>query len=299
MAAIVVAGATVAVTPVEASSEPVPSSMTSVDLTASTKALRGWPWLPAPSSSRSSADAAAATVGPQQAATPDDIDAGFIAFRNAARTDFHEFANRLGYLGKQLAVGHNFGETIVASAVFNGADIARGEGLSTNLGEFATDVFLAALYVLVDEWTLNIPGASATPIIGLPDRGPVDAPSAWFHAWTIAPDEPLQVPFPPDWFDPEARSAEVPENERSVQASTAEKIAMVEDDDVKEGDETEIDPQELVDQASEQAETEAADSKAEMSGAADAAPAPDVAKPQTREGAGEKRASRTERGRAA
>ncbi|MCV7151570.1 hypothetical protein [Mycolicibacterium pyrenivorans] len=136
----------------------------------------------------------AASVAEESTSTPDQIDDQFIEFRNAARTDFHTFANELGYLGKQMYIAVNFGETLVASAVFNGTDMLRGEGVLKNLGEMTYDAFLAGLYIVVDNLYLAIPGLP--PIVTLPDRGPVDSPPEWRRPLPPQPGRPLVVPFP-------------------------------------------------------------------------------------------------------
>lgn len=125
---------------------------------------------------------------------PDQIDDQFIEFRNMARTDFHTFANELGYLGKQMYIAVNFGETIAASVVFNGTDILRGEGVLKNLGEMGEDTFLAGLYIVVDNLYLALPGLP--PIVVLPERGPVDSPPQWRRPLPPQPGRPLVVPFP-------------------------------------------------------------------------------------------------------
>ncbi len=124
----------------------------------------------------------------------DQIDDQFIEFRNTARTDFHTFANELGYLGKQLYIAVNFGETIAASAVFNGTDMLRGEGVLKNLSEMTDDAFLAGLWIVVDNLYLALPGLP--PIVILPDRGPVDSPPEWRRPLPPQPGRPLVVPFP-------------------------------------------------------------------------------------------------------
>ncbi|PEG34871.1 hypothetical protein CRI77_26455 [Mycolicibacterium duvalii] len=166
----------------------------SIDLTASSRTLVGWPWLPNMASSPPPAtgDVPALKTEQQQIATPDQIDESYIASRTAARADFNEFANELGYLGKQLYIGYNFGETIIASAIFNGTDIRRGEGVLTNFAEFAYDIYLGALYVAVDNLYLHIPGLP--PIISLPRRGPADAPLGWQRPQVPLPHRPLVQP---------------------------------------------------------------------------------------------------------
>ena len=69
--------------------------------------------------------------------------------------------NSLGYLGKQLYIGLNLIESVTASAVFNTTDVLRGEGLLRNVGDFAFDVALSGLFVVIDEQDGHpLPGAS-------------------------------------------------------------------------------------------------------------------------------------------
>jgi hypothetical protein len=131
------------------------------------------------------------SVSPRDVASlPDQIDDDFIDFRYAARTDFTEFANQLGYFGKQLYIGYNLIESIVASAVFNGTDVARGEGVLRNIGQFANDVLLSTLFVAIDEISLAAPGTYPIAI----GRPPLDHPGEWGDA--LAPNryDPLFVP---------------------------------------------------------------------------------------------------------
>ncbi|MEH3139104.1 MAG: hypothetical protein PGN37_02790 [Mycobacterium kyogaense] len=124
------------------------------------------------------------------ASVADDIDAAFLASRTASRTDFTEFANQLGYLGKQLYIGYNFIESIVASTVFNGTDIARGEGVLRNVGQIAGDILLSAVFVAIDEISLASPDTYPIAIT----RPPTDRPAGWTDA--LAPNryDPLIVP---------------------------------------------------------------------------------------------------------
>jgi len=214
VAVAAVTGATIMATPIERP-ELVASdaaSSTPVNLTASSRMLYPWPSALAPDRNSRRGDAApnAAAVAEEPTSTPDQIDDQFIEFRNAARTDFHTFANELGYLGKQMYIAVNFGETIVASAVFNGTDMLRGEGVLKNLGEMTYDAFLAGLYIVVDNLYLAIPGLP--PIVTLPDRGPVDSPPEWRRPLPPQPGRPLVVPFP---NGPEASDALV-EDEAAV-----------------------------------------------------------------------------------
>jgi hypothetical protein len=176
------------------------SPRTLVALTASSKPLYPWPFAVQPDRGSQRSESIPAPAGTAVAAqdpdtTADEIDESFIDFRRRARTDFHEFANQFGYLGKQLYVAVNFGESLIASAVFNGTDVLRGEGLLKNLGEFASDIFTAAVWVVADELYLHLPGLP--PIVTLPRRAPEDAPLDWRRPLPPQPGRPLQVPFDP------------------------------------------------------------------------------------------------------
>ena len=155
-----------------------------------------------------SAPMAAAAEDP--AVVADQIDDEFIAFRRDVRTEFHEFANQFGYLGKQMYIAFNFGESILASAIFNGTDIMRGEGLFENLGEFAFDVALSAVYVVVDQLYLAIPGLP--PIVALPERPPLDRPLDWRRPLPPQPGRDLVVPFDPVPETSQALAAREPDN---------------------------------------------------------------------------------------
>ncbi|MGB3353770.1 MAG: hypothetical protein WBB00_13475 [Mycobacterium sp.] len=133
-----------------------------------------------------------AAAAEDPAVVADQIDDDFIAFRIAVRTDFHEFANQLGYLGKQMYIAFNFGESILASAIFNGTDVMRGEGLFENLGEFAYDVVLSVGYIAVDQLYLAIPGLP--PIDYLPGRPPLDRPLDWMRPLPPQPGRDLVLP---------------------------------------------------------------------------------------------------------
>lgn len=129
----------------------------------------------------------------QPTLSPDEIDDSFLQFRTGVRADFNAFANRLGYLGKQMYIGFNFGETVLASAVFNGTDILRGEGLFENLSDFTVDVALAAAWIVADELYLHI--EDLPPIEILLNRPPKDAPGGWTRPQPSDPIRPL-VPEP-------------------------------------------------------------------------------------------------------
>lgn len=132
---------------------------------------------------------------------PDQIDEQFLQFRTGVRADFDAFANRLGYLGKQMYIGFNFGETVLASAVFNGSDILRGEGLFENLNDFTVDVALAAAWIVADELYLHI--EDLPPIEILLNRPPKDAPVGWTRP---QPPDPIR-PLVPDTSEDVAAAA--------------------------------------------------------------------------------------------
>lgn len=297
VAVAAVTGATILATPVERPAVAVSDaeSSTPVNLTASSRMLYPWPVAVAPDRSSRRSDAApnaatAALVAEEATATPDQIDDQFIEFRNAARTDFHTFANELGYLGKQMYIAVNFGETVVASAVFNGTDMLRGEGVLKNLGEITYDAFLAGLYIVVDNLYLAIPGLP--PIVTLPNRGPVDSPPEWRRPLPPQPGRPLVVPFPngPEasdaLFDDEsAVTDDEPAAEKDsgteevaadvpAEAGDADVLPADDDSEVAEGAEGPEGPDEqedLQDAQAEAEEAEAQESEAEEQEAEEAA----------------------------
>ena len=184
-------------TPVERSETPAgdPGASQLVNLTASARPLYPWPLMLArDTDSRRSSAAPNAAADEEPLSTPDQIDEDFIAFRQALRTDFTPFANELGYLGKQLYIGFNFGESLVASLVFNGTDMLRGEGVLKNLGEIAWDAVLSVVYIAVDQLYLHVPGLP--PIVILPNRAPADAPFGWRRPLPPQPGRDLIVPVP-------------------------------------------------------------------------------------------------------
>lgn len=243
VAVAAVIGATVVATPVQ---RPTPAaenyiSTSVVTLAASTEPFSRWPLvLTTDEGTRSSAGAptlTSAAVDAQDAATTaDEIDESFIDFRRQARSNFHQFANQFGYLGKQLYVAVNFGESILASAIFNGTDILRGEGVLKNLGEFASDIALAAIWVVADELYLHLPGLP--PIEILPNRGPEDAPQSWRRPLPPQPGRPLIVPFDPvDDTAQQQTNAESSDDE----GVTAHDNAASEDTETLEGTKTSTD----------------------------------------------------------
>ncbi len=191
VAVAAVAGAALLVNPVQPSDRGGPIGLTSeVNLVASSTASPSWPTLTPLASTRSGSENTDAVAAQDITSVADDIDAAFLAARLASRTDFTEFANQLGYLGKQLYIGYNFIESIVASTVFNGTDVARGEGLLRNIGQFAGDVLLSAAFVAIDEISLASPDTYPIAIT----RPPSDRPAEWTDALAPNRNDPLIVP---------------------------------------------------------------------------------------------------------
>lgn len=228
LAVAALAGATIMATPI-APPRPVASNLdtdAAVNLTASSRPLYPWPWVFAPeatASHRDGSQAAAPTIADDDTlSTADRIDEDFIDFRTDVRTVFTPFANQLGYVGKQLYVGFNFVESISASAVFNSTDVLRGEGFFTNLGDFARDVVLAAVWVVADELYLHVPGLP--PIVVLPDRPPSEYVPGWRRPLPPQPGRDLVVPVP--YVPPTDGSAEA-----SADAVTADDDAAAGTDD--------------------------------------------------------------------
>lgn len=142
-------------------------------------------------------DAAAAVTDAdveEPSAFADEVDQSFIEARHEFRTAFTPLANQLGYVGKQLYIAANFVESLVASVVFNGTDILRGEGFLKNLGEIGSDVLVSGLWIGADELYLHVPGLP--PIDVLPNRGPADAPQGWRRPLPPQPGRDLVVPVP-------------------------------------------------------------------------------------------------------
>ncbi len=125
----------------------------------------------------------------QLAAVTDQIDDAFIDLTVLIRRGATPVLNSLGYLGKQLYIGLNLIESVSASAVFNGTDVLRGEGLLRNVGDFAFDVALSGLFVVIDELSLS----GNTEAIAI-DRPPLDRPARWEDADSPRKGFPLTVP---------------------------------------------------------------------------------------------------------
>lgn len=251
-------GAGITATPIDRSDPPssnVPTDA-SVNLTASARMLPPWPWVVAPealAAHRGDPQTAASTaaVADDPASTADRIDEDFIEFRTDVRTVFTPFANQLGYVGKQLYVGFNFVESIAASAVFNSTDVLRGEGFFTNLGDFARDVVLAAVWVVADELYLHVPGLP--PIVALPDRPPAEYVPGWRRPLPPQPGRDLVVPVP-----------YVPPTEDSAAAGDSSADAGLTNAEVEESDTEQTRPDEPHDAGHDETE-EAAPTAAEES----------------------------------
>ena len=136
----------------------------------------------------------------QLAAVTDQIDDAFIDLTVLIRRGATPVLNSLGYLGKQLYIGLNLIESVSASAVFNGTDVLRGEGLLRNVGDFAVDVALSGLFVVIDELSLS----GNTEAIAI-DRPPLDRPARWEDTDSPRKGFPLTVP---DRDPPEVASAD-------------------------------------------------------------------------------------------
>jgi hypothetical protein len=227
-------------TPVERPEPPTgdPGSSKLVNLTASSRPLYPWPLALARDTEPRRTTAAPTATLEEDPATADQIDEDFIAFRQALRTDFTPFANDLGYLGKQLYIGFNFGESLVASLVFNGTDMLRGEGVLKNIGEIAWDVVLSAVYIAVDELYLHVPGLP--PIVVLPNRAPADAPIGWRRPLSPQPGRDLVVPVP---YVPSEASQTLTVDEGD-NAATVGEDDPVEPDDIAGDDDAETPPAE-------------------------------------------------------
>ncbi|ORA52445.1 hypothetical protein BST22_12760 [Mycolicibacterium chubuense] len=178
MAVAVVAGTSVLAQPVDTAERAAPVRVTAaVEYTASSTPLRPRP-----------------AVAPNSAAdvsTPfaDAIDDAFIDLTVVVRTGITPVLNRLGFVGKQIYIGLNLIESLTASAVFNGTDILRGEGVVANLRDVATDVGYSALFVAIDEVsTVMSPEAIAI------NRPPLDRPVRWEDADPPFKGRPLSVP---------------------------------------------------------------------------------------------------------
>jgi hypothetical protein len=88
----------------------------------------------------------------------------------------------VGWFAGQIMVFYNFGESIVASGVFNFTDWLRGNGgIAENLVDFGVDVGLAFVWLGLDELAQFVP----LPPIPLPPRPPLQGPGAFLAANTL------------------------------------------------------------------------------------------------------------------
>lgn len=178
VAVAVVAGTSVLTQPVDTAERAAPVRViAAVEYTASSTPLRPRP-----------------AVAPNSAAdvsTPfaDAIDDAFIDLTVVVRTGITPVLNRLGFVGKQIYIGLNLIESLTASAVFNGTDILRGEGVVANLRDVATDVGYSALFVAIDEVS-TVMSSEAIAI----SRPPLDRPVRWEDADPPFKGRPLSVP---------------------------------------------------------------------------------------------------------
>jgi hypothetical protein len=98
----------------------------------------------------------------------------------------------VGWFAGQIMVFYNFGESIVASGVFNFTDWLRGNGgIAENLVDFGVDVGLAFVWLGLDELAQFVP----LPPIPLPPRPPLQGPflaAATLMGPTGAPEVAVQ-----------------------------------------------------------------------------------------------------------
>jgi hypothetical protein len=113
----------------------------------------------------------------------DTIDSVYIAVEPWVQYGFEVAAYALGWvpwvgwLSGQILVFYEFGESIVASGVFNFTDCLRGQGGAIeNLVDFGIDVGLAFIWLGIDELNYFVP---LPPLpIPLPPRPPLQGPFA-------------------------------------------------------------------------------------------------------------------------
>jgi hypothetical protein len=215
-------------------------------------------------SRRSDADAAPPpTSAALDISSLDAIDESFIDVRIAIRRSFTAFANQLGYLDKQLYIAFNFAESIVASAVFNGTDILRSEGLLKNLGEFGRDVVQSALFIVIDEVVLATP---ETDGFDYTERAPWDAPDRWENALSPEQFKRLAVPgeAPEDErsrtlaVEPDGDTSS-PTDHGSARSSTGDSIDVAEEDTAFDAISANSKPEYSVTESTSESESEATD----------------------------------------
>jgi uncharacterized protein YoxC len=146
----------------------------------------------APSAAVAAAPTALA-IAPHLANTIDNI---YITVEPWVRYGFELGAYALGWVpwvggwaGGLLMDGYNFGQSLIASGVFNFTDWLRGNGsIVTNLVDFGVDVGLAFIWLGIDVASTFIP----LPPLPLPPRPPLQGP---FLASTLAaPTATLAAP---------------------------------------------------------------------------------------------------------
>jgi hypothetical protein len=115
-------------------------------------------------------------IAPNLANTIDNI---YLAVEPWVRYGFEVASYALGWIpyvgifAGQVMVFYNFGQSIVASGVFNFTDWLRGDGgIGQNLVDFGIDVGLAFVWLGLDELAQWIP----LPPIPLPPRPPLQGP---------------------------------------------------------------------------------------------------------------------------
>lgn len=118
----------------------------------------------------------AAAIAPNLANT---IDQAYITVEPWVRYGFELAAYAVGWipyvgwLSGLIIDGYNFGQSIVASAVFNFTDWLRGDGtIVTNLVDFGVDVGLAFVWLGIDVAGTFVP----LPPLPLPPRPPLQGP---------------------------------------------------------------------------------------------------------------------------
>lgn len=139
---------------------------------------------------------AAIAIAPNLANTIDQI---YLSVEPWVRYGFEVAAYALGWVpwvggwaGGLLLDGYNFGQSIVASGVFNFTDWLRGDGgIATNLVDFGVDVALAFVWLGIDVANTFIP----LPPIPLPPRPPLQGP--FLAANLAAPTAALTTPSLP------------------------------------------------------------------------------------------------------
>jgi hypothetical protein len=87
-------------------------------------------------------------------------------------TDIVAWVPYVGWFAGQIMVFYNFGQSLVASGVFNFTDWLRGNGgVVDNLVDFGVDTFWSFVYLGIDEWNYFLPPLPPLPF-PIPDRPP-------------------------------------------------------------------------------------------------------------------------------